>query len=451
MSATGSFAADTSIINVYDVGGNLISGDGQYYEYNDANQLVKVRQGDQNGTVVAEYFYDSTGQRVKKIENGVVTYYVGKHFEKQVGGSNAGSTSYYFAEGGERVAKKGPSGSVYYYHLDHLDGVNVVTDAAGTEVARSDYLPFGDTRSDSTGSDKYSYTGKEKDKTDLYYFEARYNSPANRHFTQADVADPDFDDPQDLNRYAYVGNNPLSFVDYDGFKKKKKAKLSKREKYLIAHGRDPDKDKTPLKTAKKQEKAKEKAAALWAKQHPASILQSGAGYSLSVNNSVATSAYSTSKSIFFQPYVATHTSTGRASVSGGYDATRDMIDVSSDFAAGVGGKILTQLGASKNILRNLDFLGDATNILGLFENASSELGGVKNIANAYANGWKGLGVLRTDDWIDVGINSSTSLFAISANTILSPASTLTRLVTGGEIDLSITGEETRRTLEYYVK
>ena len=285
LTATGGFAADTSIINVYDAGGNLVSGDGQYYEYDDANQLVRVRQGDQTGTVVAEYFYDSSGQRVKKIENGVATYYVGKHYETQVGGTNAGNTSYYFAEGGERVAKKGPSGSVYYYHLDHLDGINVVTDAAGSTVARSDYLPFGDTRSDSTGADKYSYTGKEKDKTDLYYFEARYNSPANRHFTQADVAEPDYDDPQDLNRYAYVGNNPLSFVDYDGFKKKKKAKLSKREKYLIAHGRNPDKDKTPLKTAKKQEKAKEKAAALWAKQHPANSLQVGAGYSLMAKSS----------------------------------------------------------------------------------------------------------------------------------------------------------------------
>lgn len=319
MMATGGNAADTTLINVYDANGNLISGDGQYYEYNDANQLVRVRQGDQNGTVVAEYFYDSTGQRVKKIENGVVTYYVGKHFEKQVGGSNAGSTSYYFAEGSERVAKKDPSGGVYYYHLDHLGGVNVVTNAAGTEVARSDYLPFGDTRSDSTGADKYSYTGKEKDKTDLYYFEARYNSPANRHFTQADVADPDYDDPQDLNRYAYVGNNPLSYVDYDGFKKKKKAKLSKREKYLIAHGRDPDKDKTSLKKAKKQEKNKSKlsdreewmiahgydpdkdktslkqakkreeekqrALAALARQNPASSVQSGAGHSLARTSS----------------------------------------------------------------------------------------------------------------------------------------------------------------------
>ena len=96
--APSGYTADTSIINIYDASGNLITGDGRYYEYNDANRLARVRQGDQTGPVIAEYFYDSSGQRVKKIENGVVTYYVGKHFEKQVGGSNAGSTSYYFAD-----------------------------------------------------------------------------------------------------------------------------------------------------------------------------------------------------------------------------------------------------------------------------------------------------------------------------------------------------------------
>lgn len=242
--AASSVYADTSIINVYDANGNLVTGDGRYYEYNDANQLVQVRQGDTiAGPIIAEYFYDASGQRVKKIENGVVTYYVGKHFEKQVGGANAGDTSYYFGDDGERVAKKDPAGNVYYYHLDHLDGINAVTDSSGTVVAKTDYLPFGELRNGSSGTEKYSYTGKEKDKTDLYYFDARYNSPEFRHFTQADIAEPDYDDPQDLNRYSYVGNNPLSYVDYDGFKKKKKKHLSKREQRARSLGLNPDKDK----------------------------------------------------------------------------------------------------------------------------------------------------------------------------------------------------------------
>jgi len=63
LSAFAPFAhATTSLSYQYDTNGNLISGDGKYYEYNDANQLAKVRHGDQNGPVIAEYVYDHTGQ-----------------------------------------------------------------------------------------------------------------------------------------------------------------------------------------------------------------------------------------------------------------------------------------------------------------------------------------------------------------------------------------------------
>ncbi|MEZ4526479.1 MAG: hypothetical protein R2941_11220 [Desulfobacterales bacterium] len=41
------------------------------YEYNQANKLVRVRQGvSGTGPVLAEYFYDFNGQRVKKIKQG---------------------------------------------------------------------------------------------------------------------------------------------------------------------------------------------------------------------------------------------------------------------------------------------------------------------------------------------------------------------------------------------
>jgi RHS repeat-associated protein len=60
-------------------------------------------------------------------------------------------------------------------------------------------------------------SGKEKDKlTDFYYFEARYYDSGFEHFTQADSVEPNFYDPQDLNKYAYVRNNPLKYIDPTG-------------------------------------------------------------------------------------------------------------------------------------------------------------------------------------------------------------------------------------------
>jgi RHS repeat-associated protein len=88
------------------------------------------------------------------------------------------------------------SGSIFYYHSDHLGGTNVITDSGGNLVERIRYYPFGEIREG--GSEKYSFTGKEKDKqTDFYYFEARYYNPEFKHFTQADTVDPDYYDPQD--------------------------------------------------------------------------------------------------------------------------------------------------------------------------------------------------------------------------------------------------------------
>ncbi|GAM11326.1 tRNA3(Ser)-specific nuclease WapA [Geobacter sp. OR-1] len=222
------YGEDAVLLNQYDANGSLVNGDGKFYQYNDANQLVKVCGDAACASTVAEYLYDHTGQRVKKIENGVTTYYLGKHYETQVKQGQAQNTRYYFA-GSDRVAKKDIVGT-YFYHPDHLGGVSAVTDSSvPVKVVNStSYLPFGEVRQG--GSENY-YTGKESDKASgLYNFEARYVSPELRHFTQADIAEPDFDDPQDLNRYAYVGNNPLSFVDDDGYKKKKKNDKKKKKK-----------------------------------------------------------------------------------------------------------------------------------------------------------------------------------------------------------------------------
>ena len=68
------------------------------------------------------------------------------------------------------------------------------------------------------------FTGKERDsETGLDYFGARYFSSAQGRFTSPDwsttpqpVPYANLNDPQTLNLYSYVRNNPLSNVDADG-------------------------------------------------------------------------------------------------------------------------------------------------------------------------------------------------------------------------------------------
>jgi RHS repeat-associated protein len=55
------------------------------------------------------------------------------------------------------------------------------------------------------------------DETGLFYFyQSRYYDPELGRFTQPDTIVPDPDDPQALNRYTYVNNNPLNLVDPTG-------------------------------------------------------------------------------------------------------------------------------------------------------------------------------------------------------------------------------------------
>jgi RHS repeat-associated protein len=63
------------------------------------------------------------------------------------------------------------------------------------------------------------FTGKERDaETGLDFFGARYFSSAQGRFTSPDPAmsSAKLGDPQTWNRYAYVTNNPLRYVDSDG-------------------------------------------------------------------------------------------------------------------------------------------------------------------------------------------------------------------------------------------
>jgi RHS repeat-associated protein len=206
--------ATANVPYAYDANGNLTQGDGKFFEYNDANKLVRVRLGDDSGPVIAEFFYDHSGQRIKKIENGVVTYYVGKHFDKVVKGDSPGETIYYFA-GVHRVSKKDQDGNHTYFHADHLRSSNVVTDSSGSVMERIKHYPYGDIRAG--GSERYTFTGKEKDSsTDFHYFEARYYNYVCRIFSQADIVVPNHYDPQSFNRYAYVRSNPLKFYDPSG-------------------------------------------------------------------------------------------------------------------------------------------------------------------------------------------------------------------------------------------
>ena len=109
---------------------------------------------------------------------------------------------------------------IEYYHLDALGSVRAVTDENADVIERHDYLPYGEEWNPEPSTNSRKFTGKERDEeTGFDYFGARYYEAQLARFTTIDPAltfEENRVDPQRWNRYAYVRNNPMRYVDPDG-------------------------------------------------------------------------------------------------------------------------------------------------------------------------------------------------------------------------------------------
>ncbi len=118
------------------------------------------------------------------------------------------------------VANAETTEQMVFHHTDHLSGTSIDTDANGNVIESVDYYPYGEIRIDNkttTYENKHKFTGKELDESDnLYYYGARYYDPSIGRFISADPVDGDLSNPQSLNKYSYVMNNPLKYVDVTG-------------------------------------------------------------------------------------------------------------------------------------------------------------------------------------------------------------------------------------------
>jgi RHS repeat-associated protein len=168
---------------------------------------------------LAQYVYDGQGNLVKRtMGDGSWTVYIGGIYEER---QDESYVKYYSAFG-RRIAMRDNAGMVHYILSDHLGSSTVVTDASGGEVGTMKYYPYGAERS-TTGqmvTDKL-FTGQQKEPQaismlGLYNYGARFYSTLVGRFVSPDplIASPG--DPQTLNRYAYVRNNPLVYVDPSG-------------------------------------------------------------------------------------------------------------------------------------------------------------------------------------------------------------------------------------------
>ena len=209
----------------YDQNGNMLTRGNQTLTWDIDNRVASVSISG-GGTTSMEYDY--SGTRVKKSAPSGITLYPFSGYEIDPNGV----ITKFIRVGGESIASKKGTAK-YFYHNDHLGSVNVVTDIAGTRVQLNEYDPWGAvSRASGTIDPDTRFTGQKLDpETGLYYYGGRYYDAEIGRFISADPFIQTPYDPQNLNRYSYVINNPPNYIDPDGYFhqiKKKKPSFWKR-------------------------------------------------------------------------------------------------------------------------------------------------------------------------------------------------------------------------------
>lgn len=107
-------------------------------------------------------------------------------------------------------------GTVTYVYTDPQGTPLAEADANGNVTATYDYTPYGTTALGTPPSGP-GYTGHVNDaETNLVYMQHRYYDPATGRFLSTDAAPPVPGNLSYMNRYAYVGDNPITRDDPSG-------------------------------------------------------------------------------------------------------------------------------------------------------------------------------------------------------------------------------------------
>ena len=224
----------------YDANGNVTSGGGRRFIWSSFNKPTRMSQGG----ATTSFSYGPERHRYRRIDQleGQTTtrLYLGKRYEQI---STGGRTTHkYFIYAGDQLAAihfdevdhRGDQSDYQtrYLHTDALGSVDLITDGAGGVVDKLSFDPSGQRRTATWRSVQQrlgqaslaplltnrGFTGHEHvDALGIIHMNGRIYDPELGRFLSADPTMQHPYSTQGQNRYAYVQNNPLKYVDMSGF------------------------------------------------------------------------------------------------------------------------------------------------------------------------------------------------------------------------------------------
>ena len=105
-----------------------------------------------------------------------------------------------------------------YFLGDALGSIRQMADESGTVVYTASYDPYGEVLStNGVSQTSYGYAGEETDSyIKLINLRSRIYSPSTGTFLTRDSWQGDYNRPATLNRWEFVGENPVNYVDPSG-------------------------------------------------------------------------------------------------------------------------------------------------------------------------------------------------------------------------------------------
>ena len=233
----------------YDVAGNVLNDNKNQYIYDAEGRLCAVAYPNgSGGNYYEQYFYDASEARVGKTAAASLScgapssppttqYLLGLGGEQVTELSVSGTTTTpmhtnIFAGGKLLATYDLGNGGLHFALTDPLGSKRVQVSGAGVAELNCLSLPFGNNLGNTRTTDcvpvgnggvdatEHHFTGKERDaESGNDYFGARYYGSSMGRFLSPDpvIITPErLTNPQQLNLYAYVANNPLRFIDPTG-------------------------------------------------------------------------------------------------------------------------------------------------------------------------------------------------------------------------------------------